>query len=106
MAEVVGIKSLVGRKQTKTVKFMGEDVKISKLSVKEVMHIQDRAREIEKDETKGFEVLKIVIRASVDGAEELDETDFDNFPMDELSKLSNEIMKYSGIGGEAQTPGK
>jgi hypothetical protein len=31
-----GIKALVGRKMTKTVKFMGDDVKISKLSVQQV----------------------------------------------------------------------
>jgi hypothetical protein len=96
MAE--GIKALVGRKMTKSVKFMGEDVKISKLSVLEVMEIQDRAKAIEKDETEGFNILKTVIRASVENAKDLSDQDFDNFPLDELSKLSNEIMKFSGIG--------
>jgi hypothetical protein len=37
----------------------------------------------------------------VEGGDDLDDTDFDNFPMEELSKLSNEIMKYSGLGQEA-----
>lgn len=93
-----GIKGLVGRKMTKNVKFMGEDVKISKLSVSEVMEIQERAKALEKDESEGFNILKTVIRASVDGAKDLTDQDFDNFPLDELSKLSNEIMKFSGIG--------
>lgn len=93
-----GIKGLVGRKMTKNVKFMGEDVKISKLSVSEVMEIQERAKALEKDESEGFNILKTVIRASVDGAKDLTDQDFDNFPLDELSKLSNEIMRFSGIG--------
>jgi hypothetical protein len=93
-----GIKSLVGRKMTKNVKFMGEDVKISKLSVSEVMEIQERAKVLEKDEAEGFNILKTVIRASVEGANDLSDQDFDNFPLDELSKLSNSIMEFSGIG--------
>ena len=93
-----GIKGLVGRKMTKTVKFMAEDVKISKLSVSEVMEIQERAKALDKDESEGFNILKTVIRASVDGAKDLSDEDFSNFPLDELSKLSNEIMKFSGIG--------
>lgn len=93
-----GIKGLVGRKMTKAVKFMGEDVRISKLSVSEVLEIQERARALEKDEAEGFNILKTVIRASVEGAKDLSDEDFNDFPLDELSKLSNEIMKFSGIG--------
>ena len=93
-----GIRSLIGRKMTKDVKFMGETVKISKLSVSEVMEIQNRAKGIESNEGEGFNVLKIVIRSAVEGASELADDDFDGFPLDELTKLSNEIMKFSGIG--------
>ncbi len=96
-----GIKSLVGRKMTKSVKFMGEDVKISKLSVSEVMEIQDKAKAVEGDDTAGLELLKCVIRAATEGAEDLADEDFQTFPMDELSKLSNEIMRFSGIGADA-----
>lgn len=95
-----GIKGLVGRKMTKTVKFMGEDVKISKLSVSEVMTIQDSAKNIENEDTGGFAILKTVIMSSVEGAKELTNEDFEAFPMDELSKLSSEVMKFSGIGTE------
>jgi hypothetical protein len=96
MAE--GIRGLIGRKMTKTVKFMGEDVKISKLSVSEVMEIQQRAKQVDKNEEEGFNVLKTVIRSSVENAKDLSDEDFNDFPLDELSKLSNEIMKFSGIG--------
>ena len=95
-----GIKALVGRKMSKNVKFMGEDVKVSKLSVAEVMDIQTKAKELETNDAAGLEVLKVVITAAVEGANELSDEDFANFPMDELSKLSAEIMKFSGIGSE------
>ncbi len=96
----LGIKSLVGKKMTKTVKFVGEDVKITKLNVSDVMEIQEKAKALESDSNAGFELLKRVIKMSVDGASDLSDEDFQTFPMDELSKLSNEIMKFSGIAGE------
>ncbi len=96
-----GIKGLVGRKMTKKVKFMGEDITISKLSVSEVMDIQVRAKASEADESAGFQILKTVITAAVDGAKELTDADFEAFPMDELSKLSSEVMKFSGIGNDS-----
>lgn len=97
----MGITSMVGKRITKKVKFMNEDITISKLSVAEVMAIQASAKSVEKDETQGFEVLKTVIRSSAEDADKLSDGDFDGFPMDELSKLSNEIMKFSGIGQDA-----
>lgn len=95
-----GIKGLVGKKMTKTVKFIGEDVKITKLSVAEVMEIQSKAKTLEGDESSGLELLKKVIRLAVEGAADLSDQDFESFPMDELSKLSAEIMKFSGISGD------
>lgn len=95
----MSIKSLVGKKMTKPVKFMGEDVKISKLSVAQVMEIQEKAKSLDGDENEGLNILRTVIRSSVEDAAEISDTDFESFPMDELSKLSNEIMKFSGIDG-------
>jgi hypothetical protein len=96
----MGIKSLVGKKMSREVKFMGENVTINKLSVAEVMEIQEKAKKLETDDSAGLEVLLSIIRNAVEGAEELSESDFEALPMDELSKLSGEIMKFSGIQGE------
>jgi hypothetical protein len=95
-----GLKGLIGRKMTKTVKFMGEDIKISKLTVAEVLAIQEKAKALEAENSAGLEVLKTVICAAVEDAKELSDSDFEAFPMDELSKLSAEIVKYSGMGAE------
>jgi hypothetical protein len=46
-------------------------------------------------------VLKLVISAGVEGGAELTDEDFQGFSMDELSKLSAEVMKFSGIGSES-----
>lgn len=97
----MGIKSLVGKKMTKKVKFMGEEVEISKLSVAEVMDIQSKAQGLKEDDAEGFNVLKAVIRSAVADASDLSDEDFASFPMDELSKLSDEIMKFSGLGKDA-----
>lgn len=98
MAE--GIKALVGKKMTKNVKFIGEDIKITKLSVADVIDIQERAKNTGEDPNNGFDLLKRIIKMSAEGASDLTDEDFQAFPMDELSKLSNEIMRFSGIAAE------
>lgn len=103
----MSFKNLIGKRMTKTVKFMDAQVSISKLSVAEVMNIQKQAEAVSSGgEQEGFDILKTVIRASVEGASDITDEDFSGFPMDELSKLSNEIMKFSGIGQEAAAAGK
>ena len=98
----MSFKDLVGKRMTKEVTFMGEKVKISKLSVAEVLEIQGKAKLIEGNETEGFAVLRSVIAMSVEGASEIADQEFDRFPMDELSKLSSEIMRFSGLGDESK----
>jgi len=132
-----GIKGLVGKKMSKSIKFMGENINIFKLSVSQVMEIQALARVVEanaKDQNKikdtfdkeqaklllanpehyveeyeapedvdNIKLLRSVVRMSVEGAEELTDEDFQTFPMDELAKLSSDIMVFSGV---SQAEGK
>jgi hypothetical protein len=95
-----GIKSLVNKKMTQNVKFIGEDIKISKLTVAEVMEIQNLAKTQDNEDSTGFELLKRVIKMSVEGGDELTDEDFNSFPMDELTKLSQAIMRFSGVAGD------
>lgn len=96
-----GIKGLVGQKMSKEVNFMDNKVKIFKLSVSEVLTIQEQAKLTQEgEEQAGFDVLRTVIRSGVEGGESLSDDEFSNFPMDELSKLSAAIMKFSGIEGD------
>ena len=98
----MSIKNLVGKKMEKSVDFMGDKVMINKLSVSQVQAIQEAAKDIEANPEKGFEVLKVVIRSAVVDAADLTDEQFADFPMDELSKLSNAVMKHSGIGEDAK----
>ena len=94
------MKALTGLTITKTVKFMGEDLLIRKLMVAEVLEIQNKARDSENnnEDTEGLGVLRKIIRAGCSDAAELTDEDFLQFPLDELTILSNEIMAFSGVG--------
>jgi len=91
------MKNLINKKITKTFKFMGEDITVSKLTVGEVIEIQEQAKALKDDDTSGLDLLRKVIRIAVKDAAELSDEDFNSFPMEELSTLSNNIMKFSGM---------
>ncbi len=91
------IKNLVGTEMFKKVPFLKGQVRIKKLTVDEVMQIQALAKE-QTDDMMGLEVLKYVIALAVEDGDQLSDEDYKKFPMDELNKLSETIMKYSGIG--------
>lgn len=96
------MKHLVGKVITKKVDFMGDQVEVKKLSVSEVMKIQEFVKKASKSSSEAtqLDLLKNVIRIAVIGAEELTDADFDTFPIDALSTLSEEIMEYSGLGSK------
>ena len=97
----MSMKALVGKRITKDVDFMGEKITISKLSVSQVMDIQEQSKLIAGSEVESLNTLKLVIVSSVEEANDLSDEDFRSLPMDELSKLSSDIMKYSGLGVDA-----
>lgn len=97
----MSLKDMVGKRQPKVHKFCGEDVKIFKLSVAQVKEIQDLAKDLEKSpEDGGLKILKCVIKNGVDGGADLTDEDFDGLPMEELSTLSNAVMKWSGFDSD------
>jgi hypothetical protein len=115
-----GLGNFVGKRMTKSVKFMGEDVNITKMSVHEVQEIQavaaamqavakehEEAGTVNPDaESSDFGVLKLILRLGVEGAKDLTDAEIEDLPIDELSRLSNEVMKYVGLGAEAASKGK
>jgi hypothetical protein len=95
-----GMKALVGKKVLKEVTFMGEPLKIQKLSLGDVTAIQElaKAAEASKDENASMNVMKLVVRSGAEGAADLTDEDFLTFALDDLSELSASIMDYSGVG--------
>ena len=112
-ATVVDIASLIGKRVSKAVPFLGASITINKLTVAEVQAVQDAAKEAEtaaktaasegQDEADldQLGVLRAIIRASVEGGANLTDDAFLNWPIEDISKLAKEIMKYSGIGEDA-----
>ena len=96
-------KKLIGRRESKKIKFMGEEVIVHKLSVQEVLDIQADIADPEKakDLQAGLTLMKKVIGLSAEGAADMTDDEWATYPMDDLSTLSTAIMKYSGFSGEA-----
>jgi len=90
--------ALVGTTMTKSVSFMNTKVDIKKLSVAQVLEIQELAKDAAEETSDNFALLRFVMNQAVEGAEDLTDEQFQTFPMDELSSLSGEIMKFSGMG--------
>jgi hypothetical protein len=94
------MKHLVGKKITKKVEFMNDEIELRKLSVSEVLHIQNLVKKSNnsKDKYEELDLLRDVTRLAVVGAEELTNEEFDTFPLGELTTLSSEIMTFAGLG--------
>ncbi len=95
------MKHLVNKVISKKVKFMGEEVTVRKLSVAQVMEIQEKSKAAQDDETSSLDLLQYVIASAVEGAADLSKEDFNSFPVDELSRLSNDVLTFSGLGNVA-----
>jgi hypothetical protein len=91
------MKNLVGRRITKTTKFLDEQVTIRKLSTAQALQIQAASAEMQPDDESQLNLIYDVIRAGVEGGSELTDEDFGTWPLEDISKLSSEIMKFSGL---------
>ena len=86
-------------KVEKPVKFMGLDIGIRKMSVSQVTKVQELAKSLVGSEND-MDNMKILILVCQQGAPELrdlTDEDMNDFPVEELTNLSNEIMIYSGL---------
>jgi len=94
------MKHLVGKKITQKVSFMNDEVEVRKLTVSEVMKIQELLRKAQNKKTDYDDIalIKDVIRMAVTDASEISDEEFNNFPVGELTKLSGSIMSISGLG--------
>ena len=92
------MKHLIGKSMTKKVKFLNEDLVIRKLSVADVLKVQELTKKNSEDNDNSLDILGFVITTAVEGAQELTTEEIEQFPLEELSKLSTEIMEFSGLG--------
>lgn len=98
------MKHLVNKSLEKEFEFMGDKVVVKKLSVAAVRDLQKVIKENAKDKEEGeLKNIYSVIRTGVVGADAMTQADFDQFPLDELAKLTNEILVFCGLAkGESE----
>jgi len=87
-------------KSIKKHKFVTLEIEISKLSTADVVEIQEQSREIENNgnDDDNLKLMMTVIRKGVTEMREMTDEELLALPMDDLSLLSAEIMKFSGLG--------
>lgn len=90
---------------TKKVEFLNQEVEIRQLTVKGVRDLQN-AMESHKDDVTGLKTLSAIFKSTVVGAEDMKDKDFENFPIQALTQLSNDILAYNGLGAKDDNGGK
>jgi hypothetical protein len=95
------MKHLVGKTITDKVPFMGDKVEVKKLTVGEILALQEVITKVgdSTDAKAQLGLLRDIIKVAVIGADELSDDDFDTFPIEELNRLSNKVMELSGLAG-------
>ena len=93
----------IGSKSVKSVKFMDKDLEIVKLTINQVIRVQAVTKQAEEsnDANSGILILSAVIREGAPELKELSQEDLQDFPMEELTNLSNSIMEFSGLTAKA-----
>jgi len=94
------MKHLVGKKIIEKVSFMNDEVEVKKLTVSEVLYIQELIKKSQnkKSDYDDIALIKDVVRLSVIGAEEITNEEFNEFPVGELTELSGNILRIAGLG--------
>jgi hypothetical protein len=95
------MKHLVGKTMTQKVPFMGDEVEVKKLTVGEILELQkviNASQKGKQDEEKQMKLLRDILRLAVIGADEISDEEFSNFPLGELSELSQQVVSVSGMG--------
>lgn len=95
------MKHLVGKAQTKKVPFAGGEVEIKKLSVAEVMELQELIKKASKSKDQ-LQILRDVLRLAVIGTEEMTDEDFNTFSPVDLNALSEEVLVYCGLSNKEE----
>ena len=100
---VTNLRELINKRQTRTVNFMGAKIEINKLTLAECTEVQAMAQKVSPENPEaGLDLIREIVRIGVPAAGDFTDEDFTNFPMDDLTKLSDEVLKYAGMDPKAR----
>ena len=100
---VTNLRELINKRQLKQVNFMGSKIEVNKLTLAECTEIQTFAQKVNAENPEaGLELIREIVRVGVPAASDFTDEDFSAFPMDDLTKLSDEVLKYAGMDPKAR----
>jgi len=72
-------------------------VEIKQLTVKGIKDLQKVLDVNKTDDVAGLKTLSAIFRQTIVGAEDMKDSEFENFPIKALTELSQEILVYNGL---------
>jgi len=81
-------------------------VEIKQLTVRGIKDLQKTLDIIKNDDVAGIKTLSAIFKQTVVGANEMEDSDFENFPIKALTELSQEILEYNGLAAKDDKGGE
>lgn len=72
-------------------------MEIKQLTVRGIKDLQKTLDVNKTDDVAGIKTLSAIFKQTVVGANEMEDSDFENFPIKALTELSQEILVYNGL---------
>jgi len=81
-------------------------VEIKQLTVRGIKDLQKTLDISKNDDVAGIKTLSAIFKQTVVGANEMEDSDFENFPIKALTELSQEILEYNGLAAKDDKGGE
>jgi hypothetical protein len=81
-------------------------VEIKQLTVRGIKDLQKSLDENKADDVSGLKTLSAIFKQTVVGAENMEESEFEDFPIQALTKLSQDILEYNGLSAKDDKGGE
>lgn len=81
-------------------------MEIKQLTVKGIKDLQKVLDVNKTDDVAGLKTLSAIFRQTIVGAEDMKDSEFENFPIKALTELSQEILAYNGLSAKDDKGGE
>ncbi len=81
-------------------------MEIKQLTVKGIKDLQKVLDVNKTDDVAGLKTLSAIFRQTIVGAENMKDSEFENFPIKALTELSQEILVYNGLAAKDDKGGE
>ena len=81
-------------------------MEIKQLTVKGIKDLQKVLDVNKTDDVAGLKTLSAIFRQTIVGAENMKDSEFENFPIKALTELSQEILVYNGLSAKDDKGGE